>query len=761
MAELIIGGSETGITLPDDYQPVTVISGGTLTDGTVNADGTLTVNGGKLVNAIVNDGGLITMNGGVIDGMEIKAQTATTPYDLVINSGTANNVSGNVKTQILVAGKDAVISGGTITGTPNVGWTRVDVNSGGVIYNLNAQMGGVIFTLNTGAKSYNTVLAGVNYNATNNGVCGNEFINGGIASGTICNDHGVQTVSNGGQAYDTKILGNYGTLKSFQSVGYKGTAYRTVIGRADNMQMGGQQIVTGTSAYAYMTSIVGSGLQMVSGGGQVFDTSLGEYGVQTLGENGIAYNTLVGVAGGTAGGRQDILNGGVASNTTILANGSQVVNSGAQALDNDLANGGYIKVEDGGKATIQYTPWQTTGTVDSATGATVTYLGRDANVYCGNADSGINAKGNTVSGTVVNDNDQMTIFSGGTVVDTTLTGAGSIVISGNAIFGGTANNIAAGKITDINGVVLDGVSVIDNKMTLDGAISENTFTVMSGLVLTGASTFNATNVTLIAGNGGTISGVNASFRPATGQNATIFINYGGTSIDNTLGVYRQETVNAGGKSYNMTINGLGAAQWIQGTTYNTKIVNGAQYINASAGAASGTTIYNGGITAYNNGSVYDAKLMQNTASLVINRGATAYNTIVSGGTIQVGRVGDAAGGNLAGVTTLYNGGFINGLLLGTMESFDLVTDSTATFSDTAINATGTITINGNALSDNKYFSGQTAYVLSNTDALTVTVGAAADNYSKLTGKDAELTAIATDDGKTTYAGTLDATYTDT
>ncbi|MDD3885487.1 MAG: hypothetical protein PHI35_01295 [Victivallaceae bacterium] len=224
---------------------------------------------------------------------------------------------------------------------------------------------------------------------------------------------------------------------------------------------------------------------------------------------------------------------------------------------------------------------------------------------------------------------------------------------------------------------------------------------------------------------------------------------GATVSGGTLSEYGKLEVFSGAVAYDIdnsgwcTVSGgKVSGTTLTGDTYNTGDEEGKITLRANAEGYD-VTVGFGGLLQFDYGQGY----------------ATGTTEVLSGGCLRTYTKDSVQGSGSVENLILHSGAVVEGVTYLEFGAVNLITDSTYTFASGVPTVTGTVTINGQSLIDNKYFSGDTAYVLDAAN-LAVKVGAAVDNYATLTGKDAELARIATDDGKTTYAGTLDATYTD-
>ena len=531
------GGTINGFTVLEDqyYDSLLHVSnayvngGGSLYEGqtatstTVNSGGSIWVSGGRATSTTVNSGGYMTVSGGSV--------TSTT----VNSGGTINGfivqkdnyyTSGIHVSNAYVNGGGRLYEGQTATSTT--------VNSGG---DMTVGRSGRATSTTVNSGGYMTVSGGSATSTTVNSG-GYMTVSGGSATSTMVNSGGYMTVS-GGSATSTMVnsggsmLVNAGraTLTTVNSGGdmmiYCGSATSTTV------NSGGSMTVAYRGTHAASTMVNSGGVLYVSSGCSAsiaFNPWSAGTVISASGAT-VAYLERAGVywgnnVSGTIGW------GDIAENVIISSGVSMLVYNGGTASGVLLEPSGVLYVSSGGTASIAFTPWST-GTVVSASGATVTYLEREAGVYWGNNASRTIGRGNIAENVIISSGVSMLVYDGGTANNTMVNGHGTMsVFSGGSasglllesngslrlhnalaenvtiarggsayISGGTIRNLtltSRGAVVvsnaEINGVDvyssgrLDCVSHQEGRMVISGAIirSDGQITMSSGTSISGA-----------------------------------------------------------------------------------------------------------------------------------------------------------------------------------------------------------------------------------------------------------------------------------
>ncbi|HBB3328188.1 TPA: autotransporter adhesin Ag43, partial [Escherichia coli] len=293
---------------------------------------------------------------------------------------------------------------------------------------------------------------------------------GGVATGTIINRDGYQSVKSGGLATGTIINtgaeGGPDSDNSYTGQKVQGTAESTTINK------NGRQIIL-SSGIARDTLIYAGGDQSVHG--RALNTTLNG-GYQYVHKDGLALNTVI-----NEGGWQVVKAGGAAGNTTINQNGE-------------------LRVHAGGEATA--VTQNTGGALVTSTAATVTGTNRLGHFSVGNgmADNVVLENGGRLDvleshsawKTLVDDGGTLAVSAGGKATDVTITSGGALIADSGATVEGTN---ASGKFS------IDGISGQASGLLLENGGS---FTVNAGGQA--SNTTVGHRGTLMLAAGGSLSG---------------------------------------------------------------------------------------------------------------------------------------------------------------------------------------------------------------------------------------------------------------
>ena len=303
---------------------------------------------------------------------------------------------------------------------------------------------------------------------------------GGSATSTTVSSGGLMRVHNGGTATETTVsaggdmdvigggTATETTVSSGGSMRVYGTATATTVSAGGDMDVynGGTATETTVSSGGYL-DVSSSGTATsttVSAGGRINGFIVQQENYYSSGihvsnayVSGYAYLYSDQTATATtvsAGGDMDVYNGGTATETTVSSGGSMrvygtatetTVNPGGSMWVDGTAwrtminPGGSMWVSNGGRASIAFSPW-IRGYVSSASGADVTYLKRDANVYWGNDNSGVVGKGDAAEDIIISSGVSMLIYSSGAANATTVSAGGWMYVSSGGTATGTMIN---------------------------------------------------------------------------------------------------------------------------------------------------------------------------------------------------------------------------------------------------------------------------------------------------------------------------------
>jgi autotransporter passenger strand-loop-strand repeat protein len=230
------------------------------------------------------------------------------------------------------------------------------------------------------------------------------------------------TVSAGSTEDDDVVLGG-GTLEDEGTVNH--TTVSAVSGHLDVFGSATFTTDVGLAAHdciygvGQSTTVSSGGYELVFAGGTAIGTVVSSGGFQVVSAGGTASNTQVGPGGG---GYTTIY--GSASKTSVTSSGVQQIGSGGVASGTQISNGGQEWIFSGGKsisAHVNSGGFQDILASGTASGLTVS-SGGSATVEDGGKLSGTVADGGLITFNLL----QSRTFSG------TLTGAGSLVVSGGS-----------------------------------------------------------------------------------------------------------------------------------------------------------------------------------------------------------------------------------------------------------------------------------------------------------------------------------------
>jgi autotransporter passenger strand-loop-strand repeat protein len=261
--------------------------------------------------------------------------------------------------------------------------TTFTVSSGQTSVGLTLNSGDLLFVLDGGIAIDTTVITGT------------EVVNsGGIASGTMVEDSGVESVD--GIASGTVVKGS-GSVE-----GVAGIAIGTVV------SSGGEQNVGGIASSTVVSS---GGTEDVASGGTAINTRVLDGGQQVVFAGGTTSGSLLSGSTTTIG--EELVEGGAASGTIVDQFGVLFVSAGGLAVNTAVGKQGTLSVQSGGVAS-----------------------GMRVITGLAHIESGGVASGGVVSGA-----GQLLVESGGFVQQTTILGfavmrgsASSVIVGNSGIF---------------------------------------------------------------------------------------------------------------------------------------------------------------------------------------------------------------------------------------------------------------------------------------------------------------------------------------
>ena len=593
----IISGVASNFLLEINGQ-LTVLSGHSAIDTTVNFGGTQNISSGGVARyTITSDGIQIIYSGGMASST-------------VTNGGCQYVSAGGVANYTTINSGCQYVSAGGVASCTTIIYGGLVVTSGGTASEINLRSGGTI-SANTGAtitSGINTRIDGHSAFSIVNGIASNfllagrlDVLSGNSAIDTIITRGGLY-ISSGGMANSTTI-NNYGS----QSISSGGIANSTTI------NSGGSQIVSAGGTASFVDQQAGAAI-IADTGATITD------GINTRTDGHSAFSIVNCITSNLLlenGGRLTILSSHSANDTVVASGGSQWISSGGTANSTTI-NGGSQVVYSGGVANST--------TINSKSMQSVSCYG-------------------IVNLTTINSGGTQIVSASGTANSTTINYGGSQIVSA----GGTASviNQQAGAIIAYTGATITGGI---NTRT-DG---HSNFSIISGvasnfLLENWGSLFvssgHSANDTLIGywGRQWVSSGGVANFTNInSGGSQDIYgtansttINFGGSQNINYSGVANYTSINSGGwqyVNYNGVANGTtissGGYQHVCGTDSQSVIKSGGMLMIGNGGIANNFTVLSGGILGWNFNAILSGT--SNGIAVVSSSGKTSYNLYLNG-----------------------------------------------------------------------------------------------------------------------------------
>ena len=402
-----------------------------------------------------------------------------------------------------------------------------------------------------------------------------------------------------------------------------------------------------------------------------------------------------------------VLDGGIATTTTVNSWSSMFVSSGGTANSTTINAGGGLYVSSGGTATdIIWTPCEGHVSVDD--GAVVTFVSEYSGVYFGSdnqllshaatmeekqigescemivmSDGFANklnisddgwiyvSSGGTANNTLIlgNENDYdeggyLTVFYSGTANNTTVNAGGGLYVSS----GGTANNttVNAGGFLGVYGGTAINTLILGN---------ENDYDEFGYLTVFYSGTANST--TINAGGGLYVSSGGTANTTTVNSGGWIYVSSGGTANSTTINAGGRFYVSSGGTANSTIVNGNGYLEVFSGGTANSTTINaGGGFYVYSGGMANKTTVNSGGSLFISSGVTANSTIVN--GDMYVSSGGTANRTTVNpGGDIYVSQGGTAT-------AIIENGGYVH------VDDGANVTFLANTFSNLELHGTATI-----------------------------------------------------------------------
>ncbi len=662
---VIDGGGVASATLVQGGGALTVGAGGSAFGGSI-ASGGLLIDGGIDSGTVVSSGGLVLVSGGVADG-----DTLLSGAVMVVIGG---SVSGTIDDggAIVSTGELLFTSGGGISyvgsGLTNLsgGFTEVLVLDRGSIDSSTVSSGSLVEVTSGGSASFDVISGTI------------DVLSGGVASGLTVTQLGVENVESGG-------IDSGSTLSfAFQNVLSGGLAVGVGIFAATQDVRGGETISSYISAsgeelvelggVASATVVAANGYLILETGGSAVDARL--FGSALLMSGGTLDDATIG-----RGGEAFVSAGGIVQGGTVTSDGLVIASSGGAVSDLTLSSGGYVValagsvlsgiVSDGGEVI-------STGVVIHE---------NDGHLVVGNTISFADLGSGTAlvldSGTLISASDGIvTVLSGGTVRDTSVTGAASgpgtgvlevIISSGGSGIDINAEN-RGGRIFDYGGTLTSGsVTSAAFAYILSGGVA-NAMSASSGALIDNQSITHGDHVFASGGEeayeggiseGTVVSGAYASMLALEGTIASahvggagyITISTGGYSTASVIASGGLEIVKGGGVSLDDTVSGGFIIDNLDGTVSGVTIGSGGIVFAASGGVVDGADVASGGILVVAPGASTSG--ITTTGGLVVSTGVAELNGSnqgsydahgLSGVYVSAADVFVLAGGVVSGIT---------------------------------------------------------------------------------------------------------------
>ncbi len=314
------------------------------------------------------------------------------------------------------------------------------------------------------------------------------------------------------------------------------------------------------------------------------------------------------------------------------------------------------------------------------------------------------------SGTLNTGSSPITLGTNFTQTGGTLSGTGTVTITGSASLGSTnAYALESGiGTTDLKGTSTLSGSNVGYYFALDGGRvlqNEGTFTWTGGPIDMGSNPFGTT-----VGGSTIVNSLGAIFNDAA---AYSIVNGTGTNVFNNAGTFKT-TFTSGTTTIGVAFNNTGSVQVGAGGT-----------LNLSSGGTSGGSFTDGGTVQFSSGYTFGATSTISTANVIFSGGTTnlagtysATNTTLSGGTLTAGSSPITLGTNFT-----QTGGTLSGTGTVTITGSASLGSTNAYALESGIGTTdlkGTSTLSGSNVG--YYFALDGGRVLQNDGTLTWTGG---------------------------------------
>lgn len=285
-----------------------------------------------------------------------------------------------------------------------------------------------------------------------------------------------------------------------------GTASNTVIGSKGYAAMSGGVMLDTTvnssgqlfisGGTASRTTVNTGGSMHIYSGGSAESATVNSGGSMHIYNGGSTARTEI-----NSRGRMYVHSGGTATESIVNSGGSMYVSSGGTATEVIVNSGGRMYVSSGGEASILFNPWQ--GSVTSATGAAVSYLDRDANIYFGSDGAFVSKTNETLSNCTVSEGGAVFLYESGRIT-------GALTIETGGVVSAYEGSIID---FDLRDQVPEGTALINDLSLINGT---PTYTITVNSTLGG--------VYVLAGNAASFAGTISVPNTTTGSSVTLTVN---------------------------------------------------------------------------------------------------------------------------------------------------------------------------------------------------------------------------------------------
>jgi autotransporter passenger strand-loop-strand repeat protein len=442
-------------------------------------------------------------------------------------------------------------------------------------------------------------------------------------------------------------------------------------------------VLISSGGVASSTTLLDGGQEVIKSSGTASATTISNGGSQIVSSGGITSGTLI-----LLGGQQLIYSSAIISSSTVSSGGSQLIYSGGSVSGSIISNGGSQLISSGGIASATIVNSGGVINVSSGGSSYYTQIKSGGNEY-------ILSGGYGPSATISSGGTQ-TISFGGLDIGTTILSGGSQIVGGIAsstIISGIQTISSGGSGIDAVIATRGAVNAISNSYIAGYTVSGSSASILASGTVTASSAGGAALV--ISGNANSIRLDNASLGAdvqVTGTSNNLTLQNSVTVANGLSLVDNSNTNNLALKNQSLTVAST--------TTAGATTVSGWNQIDLSSSTSfslAGNLTLSGvnsllnidstsNISQNPNSTTITANTVKNYGTILINSSQTLNivgNYQQNGGTLRIG----VSGAN-------YGKMVINGNVLLSNALFSIANNSTLTSATTyskVLSATGTIT----------------------------------------------------------------------